>query len=140
MSAIGKKPRPPRSAATRAALAHTSIRTNSSATSIGDGLEKVSPRRHRASDPREFKTATFQIRVNNELKVEASKTLEAIGISLPEAIRVFLGRIVREQAFPFPLETPNTDTAAALRESIRSDHKRFTSPAELFHELGKDDG
>lgn len=140
MSAIGKKPKHPSSAAS-ASPGLTGVRMISSATSIGDGREKgahsVPPSRHRAKDPREFKTATLQIRVSNDLKIEAGKALDAIGISLPEAIRVFLGRIVREQAMPFPLETPNPETAAGLRESMKSDHKRFTSAAELFHELGK---
>lgn len=97
----------------------------------------VQPRRHRANDKRNFKTATLQIRVSAGLKSEADRTLAALGISLPEAVRVFLGRVVREQAIPFALEIPNPETAAGLRESMTADHERFTSAAELFHALGQ---
>ena len=93
------------------------------------------PKRHRATDPDEFKTSMLNIRVRADLKTEASQALEKIGISLPEAVRVFLGRIVREQAFPFPLEVPNDETSKALRESMASDHKRHASAEEMFDEL-----
>ena len=97
--------------------------------------KSIRPRRHRAGNKRDFKTQTLQIRVSANLKSEADRTLAALGISLPEAVRVFLGRVVREQAIPFCLESPNPRTAAGLRDSIAADHQRFTS-AELFHALG----
>ena len=95
------------------------------------------PRRHRASAPEEFKTSMLNIRVKDELKQEATATLAEIGISLPEAVRVFLGRIVSERAFPFPLEVPNAETAAALQESLSSRGKRYTSVEEMFDDLEK---
>ena len=97
----------------------------------------VRPRRHRANDKGDFKTATLQIRISAGLKSEADRTLAALGMSLPEAVRVFLGRVVREQAIPFALEIPNPETAAGLRESMTADHERFSSAAELFHALGQ---
>lgn len=85
------------------------------------GARKVT--RHRASAPEEFKTSMLNIRVKDELKREANATLAKIGISLPEAVRVFLGRVVSEQAFPFPLEVPNAETVEALRESRHADRR-----------------
>lgn len=93
-------------------------------------------RRRRATAPEDFKTSTLQIRVKDEVKQQATATLEKIGISLPEAVRVFLSRIVREQGFPFPLEVPNAETTAALRESMAaSDRNRFTALTQMFDEL-----
>ena len=94
-------------------------------------------RRHRATAPADFKTSMLTLRVKDDLKEQATATLAKIGISLPEAIRVFLGRVVSEQAFPFPLHVPNAETAAALRESMASDHKRYQAAAEMFDALDK---
>ena len=93
--------------------------------------------RHRASAPEEFKTSMLTVRIRDELKREASATLAEIGISLPEAVRVFLGRVVSERRFPFPLEVPNAETAEALRESGGSRRKRYTSVEEMFDALEK---
>ena len=68
----------------------------------------------------------LNIRVKDELKQKANATLAEIGISLPEAVRVFLGWVVSERAFPFPLQVPNAETAAALRDSLNSRGKRYT--------------
>jgi DNA-damage-inducible protein J len=94
--------------------------------SVADRAPKAGARkvvRHRAGAPEDFKTSMLNIRVKEELKREASATLAEIGISLPEAVRVFLGRVVSEQAFPFPLEVPNAETVEALRESRRADRR-----------------
>jgi DNA-damage-inducible protein J len=90
-------------------------------------------KRTRARTPGEMKSSMLHIRLENALKDDVTKTLDKIGISMPEAIRVFLKRIVREQAFPFRLEVPNAETEAALRESLATtDRKRYTSKEGMF--------
>ena len=93
------------------------------------------PKRDRASVPEDFKTSMLNIRVKDELKTKANAVLADIGISLPEAVRVFLGRVVSERAFPFPLEVPNAETTEALREARSGTVKRFTSVEEMFDDL-----
>jgi DNA-damage-inducible protein J len=106
----------------------------------GSGMSprvKAKPRRNRATVPEDFKTSMLTLRVKDDLKEQATATLAKVGISLPEAIRVFLGRVVSEQGFPFPLHVPNAETAAALRDSMASDNKRYTSVEEMFDVLDK---
>ena len=95
-----------------------------------------SSRRVRAETPEEQKTTMLHVRVDERLKAEATATLDGIGISLSEALRVFLRRVVSEQAFPFRLEVPNATTRAAMEEARRSSAlPRFTSADELFDDF-----
>jgi DNA-damage-inducible protein J len=58
--------------------------------------------------------STLQIRVDDATKQQAKAALDANGLSLSEAIRIFLKRIAADQAFPF---MPNADTRAAMAEA-----------------------
>ena len=46
-------------------------------------------------------TTMIHVRLEDSLKKEASTALEAMGLSLSDAIRVFLTRVAAEQKFPF---------------------------------------
>lgn len=62
-------------------------------------------------------TTMIHIRVDEELKTQASETLAAMGLTVSDAVRVFLMRVVAEQAIPFDVRTPNAATQAAMREA-----------------------
>lgn len=84
-------------------------------------------------------TATIRSRVEPELKDEATKILQACGLDLSTAIRLFLNNVVVAKGLPFDI-APNPATIAAM-EKARQLSARFSSPEELFNELeGKDDG
>ncbi len=95
------------------------------------------PTRHRASEPREFKTSMLTLRVREGIKTEATAVLAKAGISLPEAIRVFLGRVVSENGLPFDLHVPNAETRAALRDSEVTSRSYFASAEEMIDDLAK---
>ena len=59
-------------------------------------------------------TTMVHIRVDETLKTQAADTLAAMGLSLSDAVRVFLTRVVAEQRLPFELKAPNAETRAAL--------------------------
>ena len=40
-----------------------------------------------------------------------------MGLSVSDAVRLFLRRVVVDQAFPFELQVPNAETQAAMAES-----------------------
>ncbi|WP_354683033.1 type II toxin-antitoxin system RelB/DinJ family antitoxin [Cupriavidus necator] len=62
--------------------------------------------------------STFvRARVDSAIKEEASVVLEAMGLTVSDAVRMLLTRIAREQAFPLELMTPNPATIAALKEA-----------------------
>ncbi len=88
-------------------------------------------------------TTMVHIRVDEALKARAADTLAAMGLSLSDAVRVFLTRVVAEQGLPFELKAPNAATRAALDEAeaiIDARNARFTSAEALFDALGQETG
>ncbi len=85
-------------------------------------------------------TSMVHVRVDDEIKAQATETLSALGLSVSDAVRLFLKRVVAEQAMPIELKVPNAETRAAMEESraiIRSHRARYSSARELFNELEK---
>ena len=83
-------------------------------------------------------TSMLHVRVDSETKKRATEALDAMGLSVSDAVRLFLRRVVADQAFPLELKVPNAATRAAMaevEEMIRDDGFRFTSPEALFADL-----
>jgi DNA-damage-inducible protein J len=88
-------------------------------------------------------TTMVHVRVDDETKTQAAEALEALGLSISDAVRIFLKRVVAEQAMPLELKVPNAETRAAMEESraiIRAHRARFASATELFDDLKKGAG
>jgi DNA-damage-inducible protein J len=81
-------------------------------------------------------TTMIHIRVDEETKRRAAKALSAMGISLSDAVRMLLVRVVAEKALPFDLRAPNATTALAMRAAGKGNGKRMDSAGALFKELG----
>lgn len=82
--------------------------------------------------------AMVHVRVDENIKMQAAETLAAMGLSLSDAVRVFLTRIAAEKELPFTLRVPNAETQAAMKEAediARSHRARFGSSEELFASL-----
>lgn len=79
---------------------------------------------------------TVRARIDERVKREASDVLDAMGLSVSDAIRMLLMRIAAEKALPFEVKVPNAITAQAMNEIERGKGKRFGSPAALFKDLG----
>lgn len=85
-------------------------------------------------------TAMVHVRVDEQIKAQATETLAAMGLSLSDAVRVFLMRVVADQQMPFALKAPNAETRSAMAEAdeiTRTRNARFGSAAELFEDLEK---
>ena len=83
-------------------------------------------------------TSMLRIRVDQEVKAQASEALAAMGLSLSDAVRIFLKRVVNDQAFPLELKVPNAETRAAMEESrviMKAQRARFDSAQALFDDL-----
>jgi DNA-damage-inducible protein J len=52
-------------------------------------------------------TAMVHVRVDEKIKAQATEALAAMGLSVSDAVRVFLMRVVAEQQMPFALKVPN---------------------------------
>jgi DNA-damage-inducible protein J len=85
-------------------------------------------------------SAMLHIRVEDEIKVQATETLAAMGLSMSDAVRILLKRVVNDQAFPLELKVPNAATRAAMKESrakMKAGKARFDSAADLINDLEK---
>jgi DNA-damage-inducible protein J len=61
--------------------------------------------------------ALVQTRINPEIKEEAAAVLQAIGLTVSDAVRLMLTRVAREKALPFEPLIPNQVTIAAMKEA-----------------------
>ena len=85
-------------------------------------------------------TSMLHIRVDDDIKEQATQALTAMGLSMSDAVRLFLRRVVIDQAFPLELKVPNEQTRAAMQESrtlMAARRARFATADELFADLEK---
>ena len=63
-------------------------------------------------------SVNLNIRTDKEVKLQAEKIFEELGMNMTTAINVFLRQTIRENGIPFSLklDTPNAVTAAAIEE------------------------
>ena len=86
-------------------------------------------------------TAMIHVRVDEDIKARAAETFALMGLSVSDAIRVFLKRVIIEQAMPFNVRVPNTETLAAMAEAdeiVSTRRARFVDAQELFDALEKE--
>lgn len=74
-------------------------------------------------------------RIDTATKERATAALEAMGLSISDAIRLLMLRIADEQRLPFEVKVPNSLTRRAMVELEQGKGKRFRSPDELFEDL-----
>ena len=75
-------------------------------------------------------------RIDSETKARAAEALQAMGLSVSDAIRLLLLRVADEKRLPFAVQAPNTTTVKAMKELDEGKGKRFGSAEELFQDLG----
>lgn len=82
----------------------------------------------------------LHVRVDDEIKAQASEALASMGLSVSDAVRILLKRVVNDQAFPLELKVPNAQTRAAMEEAramVRAGGARFDSADALIDDLEK---
>ena len=82
-------------------------------------------------------TTMVHVHVDEEIKAQATATLAAMGLTVSDAVRVFLTRVVAEQQLPFALKAPNAETRAAMKEARAISKARFATACGLIHDLEK---
>jgi len=81
--------------------------------------------------------ATIQVRIDEETKKQAQTVLEALHLSMSEAVKLFLRQVVLQRGIPFEVKIPNKLTRETLEKAERGeDVKEFASVDELFEDLG----
>lgn len=78
-------------------------------------------------------------RIDAETKEEAAVVLEAMGLTVSDAFRLMLTRIVHEKALPFEPLVPNAKTIAAMKEARHGKLRAAKSVKSLMANLDADD-
>lgn len=92
------------------------------------------------------KTANINLRIEPDVKAQADAVFSSLGISITDAINVFLHASIMEGGFPFQPRQPryNRETLMAMQEAKdimagKVDAKRYSSLSDLLEDLDSED-
>ena len=74
-------------------------------------------------------------RIDKDTKARAMKALEAMGLSMSDAIRLLLLRVANEQRLPFAIQVPRPATIKAMKELEEGKGRRFENAEGLNQDL-----
>jgi len=88
------------------------------------------------------RTANINVRTEPDTKTGAEAVYSRFGLSLSDAINVFLNMSIMEGGFPFSIKQPlyNKETEESMLEARaiiagKQDARRYSSARELFDDL-----
>lgn len=85
------------------------------------------------------KTDTLHIRIEPNVKTRVESTLSDLGISITEAVNIFLRQVILNDGIPFAIMKPryNSETEEAIEDvkNGKNISKTFDSVEEMFKEL-----
>ncbi|MDF2565557.1 MAG: addiction module antitoxin, RelB/DinJ family [Massilibacillus sp.] len=84
---------------------------------------------------------TITIRIDENLKKQAEKLFDEMGMNMTTAYTIFTKAVVMQGKIPFEITAniPNAKTIEAMQEGddlIKSGKSRFNNADEMFHDLG----
>lgn len=92
------------------------------------------------------KTANINLRIEPNVKAQAEAVFSSLGISVTDAINVFLHASIMEGGFPFQPKQPryNRETLMAMQEARdimtgKVEAKRYSSLTDLLAEIDAED-
>ncbi|WP_102959982.1 type II toxin-antitoxin system RelB/DinJ family antitoxin [Mangrovicella endophytica] len=77
----------------------------------------------------------LHVPLDKETEAKATAALSAVGLSVPEAVRLFLHRVAADQGLPLELKVPNAETRSAMAEAdtlAREGRARFGDAETLL--------
>ena len=83
--------------------------------------------------------SVVRARIDGRLKKEAAAILEAVGLTVSDAVRMMLIRTVAEKALPFDPLIPNAQTIKALKAARKGELETVGGLDELMADLHADD-
>ena len=78
-------------------------------------------------------------RIDSATKERAADALDAMGLSISDAIRLLMLRIADERRLPFEVKAPSASSRQALAEIKAGKVKRFATVDDLMTDLHADD-
>jgi DNA-damage-inducible protein J len=81
--------------------------------------------------------AIVRARIDAETKQRAGAALDAMGLSISDAIRLLMLRIADEQRLPFAVKVPNAATRKAMKElETTGKRKTYANAAAMLKDFG----
>jgi DNA-damage-inducible protein J len=77
-------------------------------------------------------------RIDADTKDRAAEALQAMGLSISDAIRLLMFRVADERRLPFEVKAPNATTRKAIKELDAGKGKKFDSVEALMADLNAD--
>ncbi len=81
--------------------------------------------------------AIISVRYNDESKAKAEEIANAIGLSLSNAVSIFLNRFIAEKGFPFDVTVPKQDAAFFDKDELEKAVLNAIKSADTKAELPK---
>lgn len=78
-------------------------------------------------------------RIDTATKERAADALEAMGLSISDAIRLLMLRVADERRLPFEVKVPNARTRKAIAELESGKGKKFSSIDSFVEDLNNED-
>lgn len=79
---------------------------------------------------------SIRIRINKELKKEASELLSSMGLNFSDFFRISLLKLVNEKKMPFSIDVPNQETIRAMQATENGD-VTYHEVSSYFKNRGK---
>jgi DNA-damage-inducible protein J len=77
-------------------------------------------------------------RIDSNTKERAADALEAMGLSISDAIRLLMLKIADERRLPFEVKVPNSTTRKAIAELESGKGEKFANLDDLMSDLNAD--
>lgn len=79
---------------------------------------------------------TTSIKLDVGVKAEAQKIFAELGLTLGEAVTLFLNQVKLHKGLPFEVKIPNNKTIKVIQEARDSANMEETTLSELIDEMG----
>ena len=71
---------------------------------------------------------------NKEIKAKAKEIFKELGITMGEAVNIFLNQVALHKGLPFEVRIPNEETKKAIEDARRGINMESTSIEEMIAE------
>ncbi len=87
-----------------------------------------------------MESTVIRSRIDPALKAEAARLFKSMGLSMSDAIRLFLNQSVARNGLPFEVKAPNEETIRALEAAVKGEGlKSFPSVDAMWEDLNSVD-
>jgi len=82
----------------------------------------------------------IHVRIDENVKAQATETLASMGLTVSDAVRVFPTRVVADKELPFAIKAPNASSRLAIAEAnemVKNRRARFATATDLLDDIEK---